>query len=73
MNYRNIINKGAFILRNNAILTANLDAEILLSNLLNNDKKVKDSMISFVLLKSIENPILEKVEVEKILEMILNE
>ena len=44
-----------------------------LSNLLNNDKKVKDSMISFVLLKSIENPILEKVEVEKVLEMILDE
>tara|TARA_B100000287_G_scaffold426651_1_gene474941 strand:- start:598 stop:1599 length:1002 start_codon:yes stop_codon:yes gene_type:complete len=44
-----------------------------LLNLLNNDKKVKDSMISFVLLKSIENPILEKVEVEKVLEMILDE
>ena len=44
-----------------------------LLNLLNNDKKVKDSMISFVLLKSIENPILEKVEVEKVLEMILGE
>ena len=44
-----------------------------LLNLLNNDKKVKDNMISFVLLKSIENPILEKVEVEKVLEMILDE
>ena len=44
-----------------------------LLNLLNNDKKVKDSMISFVLLKSIENPILEKVEVEKVLEMIVGE
>ena len=39
MNYRNIINKGAFILRNNAILTANLDAEILLSNLLNKTRE----------------------------------
>ena len=44
-----------------------------LLNLLNNDKKVKDSMISFVLLKSIENPILEKIEVEKVLEMIVGE
>ena len=44
-----------------------------LLNLLNNDKKVKDGLISFVLLKSIENPILEKVEVEKVLEMILDE
>jgi len=44
-----------------------------LLNLLNNDKKVKDGLISFVLLESIENPILEKVEVEKVLEMILDE
>ena len=39
MNYRNIINKGASILRNNAILTANLDAEILLSNSLNKTRE----------------------------------
>ena len=31
MNYRNIINKGTTILKKNAILTANIDAEWLLS------------------------------------------
>jgi len=44
-----------------------------LLNLLNNDKKVKDGLVSYVLLESIENPILEKVEVKKVLEMILDE
>jgi len=39
MNYRNIINKGASILRNNAISTANLDAEILLSKSLNKTRE----------------------------------
>ena len=42
-------------------------------NLLNNDKKVKDGLVSYVLLESIENPILEKVEIKKVLEMILDE
>ncbi len=41
--------------------------------LLNNDKKVKDGLVSYVLLESIENPILEKVEVKKVLEMIFDE
>ena len=44
-----------------------------LLNLLNNDKKVKDGLVSYVLLESIENPILEKVEVKKVLEMIFDE
>ena len=44
-----------------------------LLNLLNNDKKVKDGLVSYVLLESIENPILEKVEIKKVLEMILDE
>ena len=39
MNYRNIINKGVSILRNNAISTANLDAEILLSKSLNKTRE----------------------------------
>ena len=39
MNYRNIINKGASILRNNTISTANLDAEILLSKSLNKTRE----------------------------------
>ena len=39
MNYRNIINKGASILRNNAISTAHLDAEILLSKSLNKTRE----------------------------------
>tara|TARA_B100000029_G_scaffold435864_1_gene450122 strand:+ start:169 stop:1014 length:846 start_codon:yes stop_codon:yes gene_type:complete len=39
MNYRNIINKGALILKKNSILTANLDAEILLSVLLNKSRE----------------------------------
>ncbi len=39
MNYRNIINNGACILKNNAITTANLDAEILLSKLLNKTRE----------------------------------
>ena len=39
MNYRNIINKGALILKKNSILTANLDAEILLSISLNKSRE----------------------------------
>ena len=39
MNYRNIINKGALILKKNSILTANLDAEILLSISLNQPRE----------------------------------
>ena len=39
MNYRNIINKGALILKKNSILTANLDAEILLSISLNQSRE----------------------------------
>ena len=39
MNYRSIINKGASILKSNAILTANLDAEILLSKSLNKTRE----------------------------------
>jgi release factor glutamine methyltransferase len=39
MNYRNIINKGASILRKNTVSTANLDAEILLSKSLNKTRE----------------------------------
>ena len=54
MNYRNIINKASLILKNNLISTANLDAEILLSEslqvsrekiLLNLEEKLNSSQI----------------------------
>ncbi len=39
MNYRSIINKGTLILKNNSIMTANIDAEILLSISLNKSRE----------------------------------
>ena len=39
MNYRNIINKGTTILKKNAILTANIDAEWLLSIAINKTRE----------------------------------
>ena len=39
MNYRNIINKGTRILKKNAILTANIDAEWLLSIAINKTRE----------------------------------
>ena len=39
MNYRNIINKGTTILKKNAILTANIDAELLLSIAINKTRE----------------------------------
>ena len=39
MNYRNIINIGSSILKNNSIKTANIDAELLLSVSLKNSRE----------------------------------
>ena len=39
MNYRNIIIKGASILKKNSILTAGIDAELLLSKTINKSRE----------------------------------
>ena len=39
MNYRNIINKGSQILKQHDIITANIDAELLLSISLNKSRE----------------------------------
>ena len=39
MNYRNILNKGTSILRKNLILTSGIDAELLLSILINKSRE----------------------------------
>ena len=39
MNYRNILNKGTSILRKNSILTSGIDAELLLSILINKSRE----------------------------------
>ena len=39
MNYRNILNKGTSILRKHSILTSGIDAELLLSILINKSRE----------------------------------